>query len=259
MVHVVYDCNGLKEYWAAKPFRIKQVAENLSFWSWLELLHNLLPKEVFHLSVIACWKIWERRNRMLQGEEGMQLEAIFPWCQAFLADYRNTEFGQLTVTKMIQPVIWTPPPRGTLKINVDAVFPANGDYFNVSLVARHEDGLCVRWRVVRIRGRVSPAEGEAQAVRQAIITAHRFNWSSIIFEGDCLQVMDALRCGDHSLTPFGAIVDECLFLARSFISCSFSFIKKQGNQLAHALASLTASNFLEGDSLPSFCSVASGA
>lgn len=110
-------------------------------------------------------------------------------------------------------------------------------------MARGSNGECIRWRVQKIHGSPSPAVAEACAARMALLLALELQWSHIEVEGDCIQVINALK--DHSdyfLQPFGAVVSACLSFIPSFVEVQFSFIRHMGNCLAHTLAYLSFSH-----------------
>lgn len=85
------------------------------------------------------------------------------------------------------------------------------------------------------------------------IFPHMQGWTHLYLEGDCLQVVNALQDnhGDRFYS-FGSIISACFALFPLFTVLNFSFIRRLGNCLAHALAhfpSLSDSG-LDGISLP---------
>lgn len=92
-------------------------------------------------------------------------------------------------------------------------------------------------------------EGEANAVRLAIILAMEKGWSHVHLKGDCLQVINAFNDRDSvGLRSFDTIVAACLELSSHFSALCCSFIRRSSNCLAHL--PLYDSFVLEGVSLP---------
>lgn len=89
------------------------------------------------------------------------------------------------------------------------------------------------------------------AILQGLEAAISKEWTNIIMEGDCLQVINILSTGANSLASFGASIDASLASSSNFSSLFFRFVKHSGNALAHELASNSCFSNSEGHSLPS--------
>lgn len=146
------------------------------------------------------------------------------------------------------PHIWTPPASGTIKLNVYVAFPEGVNWYRVSMVAR---GECVWWFRREVVGRPSPTVGEAMAVLHGVNEAKVKGWRDIIVETDCLPIYKALTSPELSLAAYGSIIEACLVSRVSFNVLSFSFIRRLGNSIAHALATAPFIDCNEGSSLPS--------
>ncbi|XP_012847995.1 PREDICTED: uncharacterized protein LOC105967955 [Erythranthe guttata] len=121
----------------------------------------------------------------------------------------------------------------------------------MAMVARNSLGQVLWWNVVRVQGTVSPVDGEAHAVIQTVLQAANHGWPDIIVEGDNLRVIKSMQEDESSLASYGAYLDDIKILAITFRSCSFSFVKRGCNQLAHAIATSSVLDCTEGYSLPS--------
>ena len=60
----------------------------------------------------------------------------------------------------------------------------------------------------------------------------------VIFEGDCLALIMKLRKKERLVVDVGLLVDDILKLTSNFDFCAFSFVKRDGNKVAYALAHL---------------------
>lgn len=59
------------------------------------------------------------------------------------------------------------------------------------------------------------------------------NISKLIVETDCHQVFSLLHKKDVPRSPLGLVILEILCLASVFSFCSWSFVLRQGNNVAH--------------------------
>ena len=58
----------------------------------------------------------------------------------------------------------------------------------------------------------------------------------VIFEGDCLRIIKAINTKEPCHTLFGHIIEEIWSLTPSLMTYNFQHVRKEGNNLAHALA-----------------------
>ncbi|XP_012844333.1 PREDICTED: uncharacterized protein LOC105964354 [Erythranthe guttata] len=236
--------------WRAPPFLLLTFDPGISMWKWLEHLRNKLSDELFLLAVIICWKAWEIRNREIHDEDCLKTEELVTWCNLYLYEFQQAQIPRLPATGRNFQTQWNPPPDGFIEINFDAAVPQGESFYSVSMVARDREGECRWWAVRRYPGHPRAVDCEAHAALKAINIAKTQGWTSIILEGDCLQVIEALNSSDPLLSSFGAFLEEVLSIAKNFVRCNFQFIKRSGNQLAHDIATKLGSVCREGFSLP---------
>ncbi|XP_012849448.1 PREDICTED: uncharacterized protein LOC105969246 [Erythranthe guttata] len=179
------------------------------------------------------------------------MSEIIGWCCSYLHAFKDAQFRNLRPHKPNHEEVWKPPPWGIIKVNVDAAFPPSKYFYNISLVSRNSDGQCIWWKIRKVFGQIRPVDGEANAVLQAITTARTLHWRNIIVEGDCVEVIDALREKTRTFKSFRAVLDECFSLSSFFSVCSFSFFKRPCNRLAHDLASISVTDYLKESSISS--------
>ncbi|KAL0437221.1 UNVERIFIED_CONTAM: hypothetical protein Sradi_0430000 [Sesamum radiatum] len=77
---------------------------------------------------------------------------------------------------------------------------------------------------------------EAMAAREAIPLALRRGWTLIIIEGDCSTLIHKLQCSERDLSIIGPIVMDIQNLVVCFQFCSFQYVKRSCNAIAHYLA-----------------------
>ncbi|KAK9989549.1 hypothetical protein SO802_029788 [Lithocarpus litseifolius] len=74
------------------------------------------------------------------------------------------------------------------------------------------------------------------AARKAVELALEIGISNVIFEGDSDIIYRELISTDPSLALHGHVIQDIRCLVSSFVSFSFTHVRRQGNNVAHALA-----------------------
>ncbi|XP_071906100.1 uncharacterized protein [Coffea arabica] len=81
-----------------------------------------------------------------------------------------------------------------------------------------------------------PAVEEALAIRQALNFAKQKGWRKVLIQSDCKGIIDKINARKAEDPNIGVILFYILKLRQVFTECSFSFIKREGNFVAHHLA-----------------------
>ena len=76
---------------------------------------------------------------------------------------------------------------------------------------------------------------EELATRQVVVLVGELSLFNVIFEGDCLHVIQALQCSGRCKTLFGHIIEETKRLWCTLRFCKFQHVHRDGNKLAHSL------------------------
>ena len=129
---------------------------------------------------------------------------------------------------------WIPPPPSWINLNFDAAI-REGKTF-VAVTGRDQEGKFVAaWEEQLCPG--SPLSGEANAALWAIQRAANASFKNVVIEGDSWNVIEPLR--NQESTPHWSIksvVEDILYFAKGFDNVNFSFVLREGNEVAHLLA-----------------------
>ncbi|XP_021748542.1 uncharacterized protein LOC110714345 [Chenopodium quinoa] len=130
--------------------------------------------------------------------------------------------------------------QGVIKINSDASVPKSS---NVGLggIMRDALGEVVAAMCLRVDGQFGADIAEALAMRHALCIAIESGFRRVCVETDCLKLHSYVSKGNAPPTEFGSIVHDILHIAKGCQSCSFTFVKRSGNRVAHELAKLALS------------------
>ncbi|XP_026417529.1 uncharacterized protein LOC113313018 [Papaver somniferum] len=136
-----------------------------------------------------------------------------------------------------QITYWSPPQRDMLKINMDASFDSNHLYAGISLIIRDSAGNCQGIRGRFIHGGVDLENPECLALKESIIWAREKNLTKVMFEGDCVNMVNCVTQAKSSVRWGNeAIVNEIRQLFSWFSWFNVSYVKRQANKVAHVIA-----------------------
>ncbi|KAL0013188.1 hypothetical protein SO802_000257 [Lithocarpus litseifolius] len=130
--------------------------------------------------------------------------------------------------------VWSLPSAGYIKINIDAAI--SDTYATIAVVARDHHGVPIKiW--ARLIKETFPLKAETAALLWAVQLAKMENWSCVIIEGDAKVCFDAINAPNQ---PFPWCIRTQLLntiaVAEFFFSCSFVWISRTGNGVAHQVA-----------------------
>ena len=135
------------------------------------------------------------------------------------------------------PLSWSPPPEGSIKLNVDVA--VSNTLTALAVVARDHTGTPIKaW--IKPYCKCLPTQAEAAAVLWAVNLALAEGWTKVMIEGDAKECFDALS--DPSLHPSWVIsnfVCDILAFSRAFCSVSFVWVRRVCNSAAHCAAKLS--------------------
>ncbi|XP_026383733.1 uncharacterized protein LOC113279247 [Papaver somniferum] len=129
---------------------------------------------------------------------------------------------------------WCPPPRGKLKINIDASILPNHNIVGIALIIRDFTGRMVEaWTLVE----------RARDVAQALQWIVQLQIQQVIVEGDNKEVMESVkgpqittRCEDAN------IIRDCQHLVKCLGNVQVCFRNRKCNQVADLLAKFARNN-----------------
>ena len=103
-------------------------------------------------------------------------------------------------------------------------------------MARDAAGSVLAWRQRRLESVLCAETAEILAVACGMELAVKFGWQEVILESDCSSVIHALNSSDCCLLAGGQFI-ESIKVAASFLNnVSFVHVLRDGNSVAHHLA-----------------------
>ncbi|PWA91035.1 hypothetical protein CTI12_AA034120 [Artemisia annua] len=132
---------------------------------------------------------------------------------------------------------WSAPTYGVIKINCDAGVLGNNGVSGLGFVMRNHNGLVLLAGSKRLAFTMSVVEAEAKAILWAIQEVQAKGFAKVVLETDSSILVDAFKHNKvlyHIKALFLHIRRLCLL----FDSCTWSFVRRDGNKAAHELAGL---------------------
>ena len=214
-------------------------------WQWLLEMPGSSVKDVFkrafeermdvELLAFTSWAVWNRRNQVRLKLQACPIDQIH-----VLSKERKNEFQlihhQLGTPQHRKHVRWKPPDQGCYKINYDGAVFTQQRKAGLGAVIRDEKGEVVASMTQLAPLPTTVAQVEALAARRAMEFALELGLNRVTLEGDSEVICKELQDQRPSLALHGHILQDVKYLAGAFQSVKFSQIRRQGNNVAHALA-----------------------
>ncbi|PWA41769.1 hypothetical protein CTI12_AA548270 [Artemisia annua] len=244
LVHVMFKCSAAKEVWdrcSLGCFYDTQGAVN--FHDFCRVILENFPAE-WEVFMMILWGLWTRRNKHFHGQLNGREGKVEEVAKVILSDYqKENQRGIISSTNGVHnthTTVWLRPNAQHIKINCDAAWQKESGKAGLGFVARDYNGE-VLFSGTRLEWYASsPLEAEAKAVHWAMIHALNRGYSNVIFETDSLCLVKALH-NKIVLLEIASLFSEILSRSMAFNDCKWSFVKREGNRVAHSIASLALS------------------
>ena len=134
--------------------------------------------------------------------------------------------------------VWTKPPQGWTKLNVDAAYDQSSGEANIGIVIRDFSGkvLLSAWKHgIRC---ASVEDAEAVACLEGVQLSNEWIRKPTMIESDCHCVVTSLLFDDENRASFSNIVKEIKFAMSAMPEVKVCKIGRECNKVAHELAQL---------------------
>ncbi|KAF4389926.1 hypothetical protein G4B88_003409 [Cannabis sativa] len=131
---------------------------------------------------------------------------------------------------------WVPPPDDYVTIKIDASLILDKMGCGLSAVIRGSEGDLIVAEIVFIPGVVSVNLAEAAAMHLGFRLAHRWSAPKAIVSSDCLGIVNDMQSSSSTFSDWGMLGREILALQQHFLSLKFTYVPRDCNAVANALA-----------------------
>ncbi|XP_058758252.1 uncharacterized protein LOC131631477 [Vicia villosa] len=130
---------------------------------------------------------------------------------------------------------WCKPPSSWLKCNSDASFSSNK--VGICVCIRNDEGMFITAQTKWFSPITDVDTGEALGLLAAINWVLDLGYDNVVFESDSKSVVDSVTIPKPNDSDFGTITGVCFqLLTHSTRNFQVKFIRRQANEVAHALA-----------------------
>jgi ribonuclease HI len=240
--HAFLFCQYAKEVWREiKPLYNIQLRRKFytSNKTWVfDFLARASVKERCVLAV-GFWHLWLARNGVRNGEPMKHPHAVAEQIKAYVEMIElhilSPSPSNRRDTSSSTPR-WSPPPEGTVLINVDAALFSLSRRMGIGVVIRNHIGECLLVCSQLQEEITTPEIAEALAVRRAVTLAAEEGFDKVRVLSDCLSLVQRLLSDEQDRSYVGVITDDIKLLRSRFSSFSVSHIRRCNNKSAHILA-----------------------
>uniref|UniRef100_A0A803Q0J4 RNase H type-1 domain-containing protein n=1 Tax=Cannabis sativa TaxID=3483 RepID=A0A803Q0J4_CANSA len=156
----------------------------------------------------------------------------------YLYEYRqaNTPPAKPPQSSQSRSQPWLPPPKGLLKLNVDAALDVDNQTIGVGSIVRNSYGQVIAAILAPIKGVFSVKEIEAKAISYCLKWLHHINCSVHLIETDALTVSQNVNNPQQYYSYFYDLVRDIIYQMSYFPSISLRYVYRSVNSAVHGLA-----------------------
>ncbi|WCJ18876.1 RNA-directed DNA polymerase (reverse transcriptase)-related family protein [Euphorbia peplus] len=234
--HVFLRCPMARSVWSLSQIGDvgSQFLSMREFWSWI----STKSTDIVCYVAMICWSIWCYRNDVVWNNKHSTASVILQFAMNFFTAWKEAQvcFGVGGGNLGVSSSVWTKPPVGKLKLNVDGGLFSAEFMASAGMVVRDAAGLFIAGKNVPILFNSDPSTVEAFSIREALSWIKNQNWTDIILETDSMVFCQSLARPLKVTSPYNAIVEDCRLILNELTNCSISFVKRSANSVAHLLA-----------------------
>nr|GEV87726.1 reverse transcriptase [Tanacetum cinerariifolium] len=230
-------CNWPRDVWSnMNLIDLTDHVSEISIEDMLAMAKNR-GQRTLELMLMVMWIIWCVRNSKAHGGEEIEPNNMKESARVILEDfYQANAHPEAIVTPNIpSQVRWSPPCNGVIKINVDGGISSRNSAAGIGFVMRSHNGSVLVAGNRRVAYATSVIAIEANAIFWAIQVAIAKGFRNVILETDSNILVDVFLHNKELLQIRGLFL-HIRRLCCSFTSCSWSFVRHEGNRVAHELA-----------------------
>ncbi|KAL5740942.1 hypothetical protein ACOSQ2_030122 [Xanthoceras sorbifolium] len=233
--HILWSCVKVNVLWKGCPFfdglnKLK-VGVFVDRLSWVV---SGLGKESAAIFLLAAWFLWSLRNQTIHGGKVLLSPCLWSRASAYFSDFQSATTSGLPISSTPKQ-LWSRPPDGVFKLNVDASVVSGLGCYGVGLIFRDDSGFPVLVKSQLCSGSISVEVAEARAVLEGVSLAVELAFFPLSIESDSLSVVQLCRGDWISRGDVGHVIGNILSLLNNR-AAAFAFVPRCSNSIADFLA-----------------------
>ncbi|XP_042950144.1 uncharacterized protein LOC122282259 [Carya illinoinensis] len=226
----------LIEFWKGQLPKLFDIHKPLLFIDLINHVHNKGTTEELQFFCLIAWRFWYRRNRKTHDlvvlpikqvvDHALSVQSSFVSC----SQQKNPDHIKLNG-------LWSPPPEGFLKLNIDGALFFDQKKAGIGAVLR--DG---RGEVILAASKMEcyieePETIELVAILRGLQLCIQSGISKLVVESDCKLLVEILQQEpQQDASQLGNLTSEVKRLMSHFEVCLCKHVSRVGNRAAHKLA-----------------------
>ncbi|KAE8734141.1 hypothetical protein F3Y22_tig00000778pilonHSYRG00209 [Hibiscus syriacus] len=222
-------CSQLHSTWGLFGWEQFTQGHERDFREWMVYVLSHLSIPETHKLFLLC-SLWVARNYQLyQGHISSDVEI-----HGFVTTYLE-ELSLASVRPDVVPVpidrLWTIPPVGFIKVNVDGSYDKDLRMGGIGCVLRDSTGQLLAGYSSGIPHAMDAFHVESLACVEGLNLALSLGYRSLVVEGDSRSVISRVASSQVDCSYGGCITDQIWDLATSFDRCIFQHVGRDGNRV----------------------------
>ncbi|KAL9691436.1 hypothetical protein QQ045_011859 [Rhodiola kirilowii] len=248
-LHVVADCWWAKallsKFYLFFPHCQAELGSSADWLWWCTL--NLSDEDRRKLFIVM-WLCWRNRNNVWHDKEGWNISqaSIIGKSMLRLSQCRSSDSS---TSEANFSSIWSPPPQGVIKINIDGAWEVNPRRAVLGIVARDHLGVVLWLKAMHGMKGMCSSEVEGLAFLQALNLALSLEVKEAFFETDSLEVYRVVSSGVGVVEWCESWLEEVTDILRLKPGWRLRSISREANTAADWLASKAMSSSWSWESL----------
>ncbi|XP_043813395.1 uncharacterized protein LOC122723814 [Manihot esculenta] len=168
VLHIMIQCPFARSCWLSSPLGWPTpFASSLN--EWFSLAFSSASVENASLMLMSLWALWQNRNNVVWKGQGQTASGVFFMALNFLQQWKAARVVS-SVSTIVDPArpIWSPPPHGWIKANIDASLNLQRGSVGFGCVIRKDDESFVAARAGSFYSQMDAKCAKAIAFREAL-------------------------------------------------------------------------------------------
>ncbi|KAK2645800.1 hypothetical protein Ddye_020995 [Dipteronia dyeriana] len=248
MMHALWGCScSLKNIRLGTSFlKGKGGDDRVQFIDFMISCHSILLEKEMEVLYVLLWKVWNRRNNFVHGSSALCPDTDFFWsgCMVLLR-ITMMQIRKKLDHLVVETLCRTIGDVEQYKVNTDAAISNDVMKMGFGIIIRDSNGAVMASSVQSLNVRFPPQMAEAMAIFRGLQFAAETGLVPCVMESDAQVVINLLNSVLAPLSDVGLIIQDIFSFCEKYFSCSFNFVPRHGNMVAHCLAKLGLSSSVD--------------
>ncbi len=237
--HVLWQCEFAQKVWKECPTRILvHYDESIIFTEFIVSCFKDLSSPAIEIVLTTAWSLWKARNDLQWDNKCSNVSEICLLKAGLALDF--LESGQLLNENFCGGSLacprWQFPGPNRYKLNVAYSLSPGNVQAGLGVLMRDSSGSVAAAMCARVRWDGEVLQVHARSLLMALQFAYDVGLRALEVDVGCQELLGLISRGSPCFASMGVLIDDICLWHLSFDFLSFSFIRKECNKAAYALA-----------------------